>query len=78
MGSEFMKKIGTSIAYLLALSTEIIVYMIAAVYFGGLLNESYNMSFDWIMITVPFSLLLSGFSSYRFFVNIIKTNNKKE
>jgi hypothetical protein len=62
---------------LIVLSTEMLLYLVGAVYFSKYLNKALELSFDSVYITVAFSLLLCGFSLYRFFGKIIKYSDKK-
>jgi len=72
-----LQSIWGALAYLLVLSIELILYMLAAIYAGRSLNNSYPSSFDWVTITLALSLLLCVYSLYRFFVKIIKIPPKK-
>lgn len=64
-------------AYLLVLSFELVLYMVFAVVIGRKLNASLGLEFDWILVTLPISLVLCGYSLYRFFGKLIKSDIKK-
>lgn len=73
-----MRATWAPLAYLLVLSFELVLYMVGAIYLGRKLNEVWVREFDWVMITLPLSLLLCCYSLYRFFGNLIKNQQKKD
>lgn len=73
-----MTNIWSALAYLLVLSSEMILYMVGAWYLGKYLNQNHTALFDWIMLTVPLSVVLCIYAGYRFFDKLIKSQNKKE
>lgn len=67
----------TSLMLLLILSFEMVVYMVCAVFIAEWLNAFAVINIDLINITIPLSLLLCGWSLYRFFGRIINFSKKK-
>ena len=72
-----MKNQWFALAYLLGLVSEMAFYMVGAVYFGKGLNLWLLSSFDWIMVTIPLSLLLCLIAGVRFFRFLIKNGQEK-
>ena len=72
-----MNSLWSSFGYLLGLCVEMVLYMVAAIWIGRYFNNNYPISWSWINVTLPVSLLLCVFSIYRFFVMLIKKEDKK-
>lgn len=72
-----MNRFLTGFSYLLFLNFELAIFLIGAVQGARFLNREFNRGFDWIVITVPISLLLCGYVVYRYLVFIVKSDQKK-
>jgi predicted RND superfamily exporter protein len=47
------------------------------VYASKYLNEHLQQSFDWVIVTVPISVLLCCYVVYRYLVFVVKNDRKK-
>lgn len=72
-----MNNLWQAFGYLIGLCVEMVLYMVAAVWIGRHFNETNPLSWSWINVTLPISLVLCAFTLYRFFVNLIKKEDKK-
>lgn len=72
-----MNSLWSAFGYLLGLCVEMVLYMVVAIWIGRYFNENHPLSWSWINVTLPVSLLLCLFSIYRFFVMLIKKEDKK-
>lgn len=72
-----MKKFFAAFGYLSMLCSEMVIYMVLSIYLGRYLNDNHPISWSWINLTLPLSLLLCLFALYRFFVWLIKKEEKK-
>lgn len=74
---KFMNKFLTGLSYLLFLNFELVFFMMLGVYGGRYLNEHLARSFDWLMITVPFSVVLCCYAIFSYLVRIVKSEQEK-
>jgi hypothetical protein len=72
-----MNRFFMGFSYLIFLNFELAFFLIGAVHLAKYLNVEYKRTFDWINVTVPFSLLLCCYAVYRFLVFVIKNDRKK-
>ena len=59
-----MKRSTRGMALLLACQFQAILYLAAGWYGAVTLNEKYPISYDWLMLTMPLSVILIGHSFY--------------
>lgn len=72
-----MNKFLIKFTYLLVLNFELVLFMVGGIYGGIYLNKHYPLSFNWLILTTPLSLLLCIYLLYRYLVGIIKSEEKK-
>jgi hypothetical protein len=72
-----MKKFLLGFSYLMFLSFELVIFLVGGVYLSKYLNSVYSVGFDWIIATMPLSLVLCGYAVYKFLVLIVKIDSKK-
>lgn len=72
-----MNRFLIGLSYLLFLNFELALFLMGGVYLSKFLNQEYQQGFDWIMITVPISVLLCCYAVYRYLVFVIKNDRKK-
>lgn len=63
-------------SYLLVVNFEMALFLISAVQGAKYLNRVKALSFDWLMVTIPISLLLCFYAIYKFLVFIVKSDQK--
>ena len=71
-----MDKGTRGMALLLATQFQAIILLGAGWYGGNALNESYPASFDWLVATIPGSLILVAHSFYVVFKFLIKKDKE--
>lgn len=72
-----MTNLWQAFGYLIGLCVEMVLYMVTAIWIGRYFNETHPISWSWINVTLPVSLVLCGFTLYRFFAMLIKKEDKK-
>jgi predicted RND superfamily exporter protein len=72
-----MNRFLIGLSYLLVLNFELALFLMGGVYASKYLNEHLQQSFDWVIVTVPISVLLCCYVVYRYLVFVVKNDRKK-